>query len=472
MNLKGISHYLGLSCYPVAFLSFFNILYSSYFDHFLNLNSYIITLFASIFFGISFFLIGKNSNRDIKFYEQLFLILIIYLVISFLISIPYYLSNYQLTFIDSYFESVSGLTATGFSIFDNIKFLDPTLILWRSSSQWIGGLFFLIFIVLIFSSFKNDYKLTNLVYNPDKATNLYKNFDKVIYKVFFIYIFFSIIIFFLLSFSGVRLFNGFNFTMTIVSTGGFLPTNSLAEIIKTNFQKILLIFLFILSTLNIYFFYSILFSKKNIKKHYEDITILTVIFALFVVAFLIVNKINILDLMIGVLSSINNSGLSIVDPPKNLNLFFIFLTIIGGSVLSNTSGIKIIRLYILLKSSIIEIFKLVTPNIVIDQRILKTDFKINTDVITSSFLIFISFFISLLILSSILITDNFNFEESFKLSILTLTNTLNSFLYGNEDIQFRNMLISSKISIILFMIIGKIELISFFLIIKKIFNRN
>ena len=472
MNLKGISHYLGLSCYPVAFLSFFNILYSSYFDHFLNLNSYIITFFASIFFGTSFFLIGKNSNRDIKFYEQLFLILIIYLVISFLISIPYYLSNYQLTFIDSYFESVSGLTATGFSIFDNIKFLDPTLILWRSSSQWIGGLFFLIFIVLIFSSFKNDYKLTNLVYNPDKATNLYKNFDKIIYKVFFIYIFFSIIIFFLLSFSGVRLFNGFNFTMTIVSTGGFLPTNSLAEIIKTNFQKILLIFLFILSTLNIYFFYSILFSKKNIKKHHEDITILTVIFALFVVAFLIVNKINILDLMIGVLSSINNSGLSIVDPPKNLNLFFIFLTIIGGSVLSNTSGIKIIRLYILLKSSIIEIFKLVTPNIVIDQRILKTDFKINTDVITSSFLIFISFFISLLILSSILITDNFNFEESFKLSILTLTNTLNSFLYGNEDIQFRNMLISSKISIILFMIIGKIELISFFLLIKKVFFKN
>ena len=61
---------------------------------------------------------------------------------SVLIAIPFYLSNYQVTFLNSIFESVSGLTGTGFSIFKNIKYLDPTLVLWRSSSQWIGGLFF------------------------------------------------------------------------------------------------------------------------------------------------------------------------------------------------------------------------------------------------------------------------------------------------------------------------------------------
>ena len=86
-----------------------------------------------------------------------------------------------------------------------------------------------------------------------------------------------------------------------------------------------------------------------------------------------------------------------------------------------------------------------------------------------SFLIFISFFISLFILSSILIIDNIDFEKSFKLSILTITNTTNADMYGVSGINFANLLTTSKLSLIIFMIIGKIELISFFLIIKKLF---
>ena len=142
MNLRGISYYLSLSCYPVTFFSFFNILYSSYFDYYLNLNTYILTLFLSIILSLIFFVISKNADKEIKFYEQLLLILIVYILISLLISVPYFFSNYQLSFVDSYFESVSGLTNTGFTILTNIKYFDPTLILWRSSSQWMGGLFF------------------------------------------------------------------------------------------------------------------------------------------------------------------------------------------------------------------------------------------------------------------------------------------------------------------------------------------
>ena len=200
MNFKGISYYLGLSCYPVAFLSFFNILYSSYSDHYLNLDSYVLTLFLSFLFGVSLNFFSKNSEKNIKFYEKLILIFAIYFFISLLISIPYYFGNYQLSFIDSFFEAISGLTTTGFTVFYNVKFLDPTLIIWRSTSHWIGGLFFLIFLILIFSNFKNEYKLTHLVYNPDKATNLFKDTQKTATKVFFLYIFLQYLNIFLDSF--------------------------------------------------------------------------------------------------------------------------------------------------------------------------------------------------------------------------------------------------------------------------------
>ena len=75
-------------------------------------------------------------------------------------------------------------------------------------------------------------------------------------------------------------------------------------------------------------------------------------------------------------------------------------------------------------------------------------------------------------LSGILIVDNVDFEKSFKLSILTITNTTTSSMFGIEKLDFSNLLTTSKLSLIIFMIIGKIELISFFLIFKKIFFKD
>ena len=150
MNLKGISFYLGLFCFPISFLAFINILYSSYFDYFLSIDTYFIALVVSLIIGICFFFYGKNSKKNINYFEQLILIISSYFLTSLLIAIPFYLSDYQVTFLNSIFESISGLTGTGFSTFKNIKYLDPTLILWRSSSHWIGGLLFLIFLIIIF----------------------------------------------------------------------------------------------------------------------------------------------------------------------------------------------------------------------------------------------------------------------------------------------------------------------------------
>ena len=449
MNLKGISYYLSLSCYPVAFLSFFNLLYSSYFYYF-----------------------GKNSEKNIKFYDQLILIFVIYLFVSLLLSIPYYFSYYQISFINSFFEAMSGLTTTGFTIFSNVKFLDPTLLIWRSSSHWIGGLFFLVFIILIFANFKNDYKLSNLVYNPDKATNLLKDTKKIVTQVFFLYTLLTILIFIFFTLSGIRLFNSFNLAMTISSSGGFLPMNELSDIIRFKSQEIILTLGLIFSALNIYFFYSCFADTNFFKKHYEDISILLVAFFFSLILFFSIGDINFLNIFLNVISSLSNSGLTILPPPENFYLIFLFLTIIGGSIISNSSGIKFLRLYILFKSSVIEIFKLVSPNTIMDQRILKTENKINNDNLNSSFLIFICFFISIFLLSSILSAGGLNFESSFKLSILTITNTVNSSLYGLEEIDFLSLLTSSKIFIILFMVIGKIELISIFLIIKKSISRN
>ena len=398
------------------------------------------------------------------------MIIALYLILGFLVSIPFYMSNFTITFANAFFESISGLTGTGFSIFNNIKYLDPTLILWRSSSQWIGGLYFLFFLILVFSNSGFNYKMTNLTYCGDSNLKSRENIQNNILKIFIIYCVSSLILITLLNISGVRLFNSLNLTMSLISNGGFLPSDNLNEIISTNLQKIVLIFSLLLSMLNFYLIFNIYNKKILLKNHNEDLYLIGL--SLLFILMVYFNSFDAFDIIISVMSSFANSGISLLEENNNLGLYFLIITIIGGSLVSNSSGIKLSRFYILLKITSSEIFKLISPNSVINKTIFNSENKITDENVKISFLIFISFFISLFILSSFLVLDEIGFERSFKLSILTLTNTVNSEMYGLGKLEFNNLLLSSKISLIIFMIIGKIELISIFLIFKKLLFKD
>jgi trk system potassium uptake protein len=469
MNFKSISYFLGFFCFPISFLSFINILYSSYFDYFLSIDSYFTTLTISLLFGTGLLYYGKTSTKKINFIEQLFLIIAVYFLISCLIAIPFYLSNNQVTYLNSFFEAISGLTGTGFSIFRNIKYLDPTLILWRSSSQWIGGLYFLFFLIIIFSNKKFNYKMVSLTHSGDSSYSSMENIKDNLLKIFIYYCILSFGFFLLFNISGVRLFNSLNISMSLISNGGFLPTDYLGNIISTNFQKIIFILALFLGMFNFYLIFNLFNQKILSREHKEDLYLLFL--SIILIIFIYLNSNNSLDLIISVISSLSNSGLTLIKS-DNLSLYYLFITIIGGSLISNTSGIKLTRFYILIKMSSAEIIKLISPNSVINKTIFGSEKKITDENVKISFLIFISFFLSLLILSSLLVLDNIGFEKSFKLSILTLTNTVNSELFNMENLNFVNLLTTSKISLIIFMIIGKIELISVFLIFKKILFKD
>jgi len=101
-----------------------------------------------------------------------------------------------------------------------------------------------------------------------------------------------------------------------------------------------------------------------------------------------------------------------------------------------------------------------------------TETKIDDQDVKIAFLVFISFIISVFILSSILTLNNLTFENSFKLSILTLTNTVSSALYGIDSLSFFDLNKFTKMSLILFMILGKVEIIAVIYLIKRLIFRE
>ena len=462
--------YLSVFCGLIAILSFFNIIYSYYLNLYLNLNTYVYTFIISGFLAIIFSLIDKNNENKITIYSKIITIIFGYFLLPLIISIPFYFSNYNLTFIDSYFESISGFTSTGFTIFDNIKHIDQGLILWRSSSQWVGGLYFLFSIILLIDIFDHSFKktLTNFL-SFNKAEILKQSL-----KIFLLYSLITLMIFVIFNLSGVRLFNSLNLAMTIISSGGFLPTTYLSSILLNDFQIIITSILMLTSFFSIFLIYNLTFTKNhNMNFFNEDIHLFFYFGILTTIFFVFLNfENNFIELFLSLTSSVSNIGLSFDNNSSNLSFLFLILVIIGGSFFSTSSGIRFLKIYSLFKYSINEILSYSRPkNIYINKHLFSKEF-FQLDEIYKYFLSIIIFILSLLFLTFLLTASNIEFENSFKLSILTLMNTVNSSMYGLADFSFYDLHFLTKYYLIFFMVIGRLELLTLLIICKKFLFKN
>jgi trk system potassium uptake protein TrkH len=462
--------YLSVFFGIVSILAFFNITYSYYLNLYLNLNTYIYTLIVSIFLAIIFYYTKSNDEKKITIYEKILTILLGYFLLPFVISIPFYFSIYNLTFVNAFFESVSGFTSTGFTIFDNINHIDQSLILWRSASQWIGGLYFLFSIIFLIDIFDHSFKksLTNFL-----SFNKSETFKQVL-KIFLFYSLITLSIFIILSFFDIRLFNSLNLAMTIISSGGFLPSNNLSNILINNSQVIITSILLLSSYFSIFLIYNLIFTKNhNLNFFNEDIHLLFYFLFLLIIFFVFLNfENNFSELFLSLTSSISNIGFSLNNSPTNLSFVFLILVIIGGSFFSTSSGIRFLKVYSLFKYSINEILSYSRPkNIYINKHLFSKDsFKL--DEIYKYFLSVIVFIISLLILTFLLTLSGIDFESSFKLSILTIMNTVNSSMFGLSDFSFFDLHFMTKYYLIFFMIIGRLELLTLLIICKKFLFKN
>ena len=462
--------YLSVFCGIISILSFFNIVYSYYLNFYLNLNTYIYTFLISLILTIVFYLIKNNDEKKTTIYEKILTIFLGYFFLPLIIAVPFYFSIYNLTFINSYFEAISGFTSTGFTIFDNINHIDQSLILWRSSSQWVGGLYFLFSIILLIDIFDNSFKksLTNFI-SFNKSETLKQSL-----KIFLLYSLITLGIFVILNIFNIRLFNSLNFAMTIVSSGGFLPSNNLSNILINNSQIIITSLLMLISFFSIFLVYNLVFTKNhNLNFFNEDIHLFFYFLTLLVIFLVFFNiENNFSKLFLALTSSVSNIGISLNSNSNDLSFVFLILVIIGGSFFSTSSGIRFLKIYSLFKYSINEILSYSRPKKVYINKHLFSKNSFQLDEIYKYFLSIITFIISLLLLTALLTLSGIEFESSFKLSILTLMNTVNSSMYGLSDFSFYDLHYLTKYCLIIFMIFGRIELLTLLIISKKFLFKN
>jgi len=457
--------YIGSFLLLLSIFSFFNIIYSYYFSIYLNVDAYIYTFLITLTLGIIAISIKIIKFKKIVIYEKIITVLFGYFFFPLIISIPFYLSLNNISFLNCYFESISGFTSTGFTIFENIKQIDKSLILWRSTSQWIGGLYFLFSLLLLIDIFDENLKKSITNYISFSSSEISKQSLKII----ILYAIFTLIIFLLLKLINLRTFDAFNFSLTIISSGGFLSVNNFDNLFVTDISKIVLSLTFLFSYFSLFFTYNLFFFKKlNINYLNEDFYL--VIYLVIIISFIFVFfnfENNFLNILVSICSSVSNLGVSFKDTPKNLSFIFLILVIIGGSFFSTSSGLRVIKVLSLIKFSLNNLLSHSKPNQIYLNKISLTNTKTNTDDINKYFLTIVIFIISLFFITLLLTLSEIQLEEAFKIGILTIMNTVNSAMYGNSEFDFYNLSIFAKFTLIVFMIIGRIELLTIFILFKK-----
>ncbi len=460
LRIRYLSFFIGL----ISIFSFLNVIYSYYLNLYLNLNTYYISLVTSLIIALIFYKFEKKKNK-VTVFDKILTVFFGYLLLPLILSLPLYFSIYNLSFLNAFFEAVSGFTSTGFTIFDNIKHIDQSLVLWRSSIQWIGGLYFLFSIIYLIDIYDENFKKTLTNYLSFNSSEILKQSI----KIFLLYSALTLFIFIILNLLSIRTFNSLNLAFTIISSGGFLPTNELSNILVNNTQIIIFSFLLLFSYFSIFFSYNLIFlQKKNINFFYEDLHLifyyLTVIL-IFLLFFSFNNEFS--KNLLSITSSMSNMGFSLEYNQSKLNIIYLILVIIGGSFFSTSSGLRFIKIYSLFKYSMNQILSFSKPKNIFMNKLIFTEINFDFKEINKYFLTIIIFIVSLFTLTILLTLSLSDFESAFKLSILTIMNTVNSSAYGLSNFDFYNLNFFTKNCLILFMIIGRIELLTILIIIKN-----
>ena len=462
--------YIGAFLLLLSIFSFFNIIYSYYFSIFLNVDAYTFTFVICFLLGLFLIYFKKIKFKKLTIYEKIITILFGYFFFPFLISIPYYFSISNISFLNCYFESISGFTSTGFTIFENIKHIDQSLIIWRSTSQWIGGLYFLFSILLLIEIFDKNLKKSLTDYLSFDSTEIFKQSLKII----IIYSLLTLIIFIFLKFINLRTFDAFNLSLTLISSGGFLPTNNIDVLFQSDFSKFILSFLMLFSYFSLFLFYNLFFyKKKNVSYLSEDFNLLIYLLIVISIIFIFFNSNNnFLNLLVSISSSVSNIGFSFSNSSSNLYFVFFILVIVGGSFFSTSSGLRVIKMISLIKFSINNLLSHTKPNQIYSNKVSLIDTSTDISDINKYFLSIVIFIISLFLITILLTISNIDFATSFKIGILTIMNTVNSDMYTLGDFDFYNLGFFTKIYLIIFMIIGRVELLTIMILFKKFLFKN
>lgn len=373
-ELKTIFHYIGFSCLLLAAALLVPLMVALIYNEPKYFIPFITSAVISALIGILFF---KFFKAEIKMTIKCAMIFstIIWLIASMIGCLPYYLSG-ELSYLNAYFETMSGFTTTGFTMYANLDAVSFTMQFWRAFSQWIGGIGIILLLLVLFKSTGVDVMrlYTKKVKNKELIA-----LDYSIKSLILIYLLFTGLGIILFKLTGIPVFDSIFYTFTALPTGGFALHNANILFYNSIWVEIVAMIIMMIGATNFALIYTVL--KGNWKEYFKDIET-KVVYSLIIISTIIVtlvfyyNNVYGNDLLLNfrfalfqMVSAITTTGLQTASYPDILNkwvgvgtFLLTMLMIIGAGSLSTGGGIKWLRFGVLIKGIYLQVKSFMFPS--------------------------------------------------------------------------------------------------------------
>ncbi len=367
----------------------------------------------TLFIGAFLLLIARKAVKEVGRREAYIIVSLVWVVFSLFGALPFYLSTEIPSFTDAFFETISGFTTTGSSILNDIEAMSHGLLFWRSLTQWIGGMGIIVMSIAVLPIFGiGGVQLFSAEVPGPTADKIHPRVKETAKRLWGLYLMFTIAETILLLFGGMSLFDAINHSFTTMATGGYSTKQaSVAYWNSPYIQYVITIFMFIAGT-NFslsYFAVNLKFKKIWKDEEFRYYLSFTLLFTVAITLMLIFSENlgierSFRDAIFQVVSLMTTTGYATADymswlVPISTLLFVVMF--FGGSAGSTGGGIKIVRVVIMFKNSVLEFKRLIHPNAIIPVRMnhKAVHGKIVRNVLAFIVFYIIIFFISTLIMS-------------------------------------------------------------------------
>lgn len=465
INYRLISRFIGLICIVESVIMLSNIFVALYYEE--QTKPFLYTIIVGLAVGCLLVLVSlKNEDENIGRREGMVTVTFTWIILSVIGAIPFVSSGVTTSFVNAVFETVSGFTTTGVTIFNDVESLPKSILFWRSLMQWQGGIGIIVFTLALVPLFggavsKLYFEETTSI-TQDKFTPKVK--DMAI-RILGIYILETLVLILLLYIGPMNLFDSVCHALTTVPTGGFSTKNSSVQWFNSSYSEYVITIFMFLGGVNLTLVYLALTGK--IKKALRDdefrwYAMITAIFTFITTAWLYANNIyegvescfrhavfNVVSL--GTSTGLNTGDITLWKPFFWMLAFF--LMYVNACTGSTAGGLKTSRFAVLVKNIKNEFKKIAHPSlitpVVFNKKI------ISTSVVHQILAFSIIYTIIIFLGSLLMMVDGNEFIESLSASVTCVSNT--GFSIGDYAGGYFSASALNKLSMCVMMIVGRLE---------------
>ncbi|NLD45924.1 MAG: TrkH family potassium uptake protein [Clostridiaceae bacterium] len=423
----------------------------------------------TIFCGIILLLVFHRQD-NINFKEGFVLVSSGWMVASLFGSLPYLFSGYLPSFADAWFETVSGFTTTGASVFENVEVLPKGLLFWRSLTQWLGGMGIIaLFIAIIAGMGAQANRLFKAEVPGPFMDKLSPRISDTARKLWLSYVVITLACFILLVIFKMDIFDALCHTFAAISTGGFSTKNASIGFYTSAFiQWTIILFMFIGGANFTLHFLAV--KKRSILPYLRNREFKLYTGIIILASLLVALSLRVQGTAVGweekirvgffqVVSICTTTGFATADynlwPSLAAGVVFLMM-FMGGCAGSTGGNIKPGRYLVILSYTMIELKKMVHPKAVLplrfDGMIIKESMLINV-------LVFFFLYIMFLALGTIVLTSlNIDILSSLSASAACLGNIGPGFNHVGPIQNYYFIPDAGKYTLSILMLIGRLEI--------------